>query len=317
MIASRWTRVAGPALVTALLTAGLAGEPDPGGNTVTCSYAFGGLVSLSCGDPAIEARIRANALTPEEAKAIDCPPVLWDDDQSAAEILEAQDPAFADDQSTYPLRAPDPAVAARVNRAWDRIERWLAAHASATLRQLKLGADPEDLARWEATHSRRLPDDLYASYLRHDGTEDGSGAGFQLPPSYDLLGLFDIDDRNDSNCRSLVMWGDREGADPEHGKWHGSLLAIGSDGYSRDLFVEPRTGRVGEASWQEKLAYDGPMGWPSHVAMLEALAGALESGQPLRRWYPVVVAGCALRWAEHPVPLRPGCAGGPRPSPSP
>ncbi|MEU8193782.1 SMI1/KNR4 family protein [Microbispora amethystogenes] len=200
---------------------------------------------------------------------------------------------------------------------WDRIERWLGAHASATLRQLKFGAGPQDLARWEATHGRRLPDDLYASYLRHDGTEDNQAAGFRLPPSYDLLSLLDIDVRNDANCRFLVMWGDREGADPEHGKWHGSLLAIGSDGYSRDLFVEARTGRVGEASGQERLAYDGPMGWPSHVAMLEALAGALESGQALRRWYPVVTAGCALRWAEKPAPLRPGCAGGPRPSPSP
>ncbi len=319
MIGPRWARVVRPALVAALLMAGLAGEPDLLKDAVRCmSISFGGSTSLSCGDPEFEAKIKADALTPEEAEAIGCPPIYWRGDRSTPEPgLPLSQPGFMIAEPTYTPRTPDPAVAARVNQAWDRIERWLGAHASATLRTLKFGADPQDLARWEATRSRRLPDDLYASYLRHDGADGNPGAGFQLPPSYTLLGVSDIDSENWSKCQDLVMEGDLDAADPEHGVWHGSLLAVGGDARGRELFVEPRTGRVGEAAWQEKLKYDGPMGWPSHLAMLEALAGALERGAALRDWHPVVTAGCELRWADDPAPARPGCAGGPRPSPSP
>jgi cell wall assembly regulator SMI1 len=210
-------------------------------------------------------------------------------------------------------------VAARVNGAWERIERWLGAHASATLRKLKFGAEPQRLAQWEDAHDRRLPDDLYVSFLRHDGADGDSGTGFQFPGAYGLLGVFDIDSVNWSNCHILVLEGDREAADPETGRWHGSLLPIGSTGEGKDLFVEPRTGRVGEAEFQEQLRYDGPMGWPSYVALLEATATALESGGPLRGWHPTVVAGCELRWSRDPStpPAGTSCAGGPRPTPTP
>lgn len=283
MIGPRWARVVRPALVAALLMAGLAGEPDLLKDAVRCmSISFGGSTSLSCGDPEFEAKIKANALTPEEAEAVGCPPIYWRGDRSTPEPgLPLSQPGFMTAEPTYTPRTPDPAVSARVNQAWDRIERWLGAHASATLRTLKFGAEPQGLARWETTHGRRLPDDLYASYLRHDGADGKPGAGFQLPPSYTLLGVLDIDSENWSKCQDLVMEGDLDAADPEHGVWHGSLLAVGSDARGRELFVEPRTGRVGEAAWQEKLKYDGPMGWPSHLAMLEALAGALERGAAL------------------------------------
>ncbi|OPG09985.1 SMI1/KNR4 family protein, partial [Microbispora sp. GKU 823] len=304
MIGLRWARVVRPALVAVLLMAGLVGEPDLMEDTVRClSISFGGSTSLSCGDPEFEAKVKADALTPEEAEAVGCPPIRWRDDWSVPKSNALRQPGAmstepAYGEPTYTPRTLDPAVTARVNQAWDRIERWLGAHASATLRQLKFGAGPQDLARWEATHGRRLPDDLYASYLRHDGADGNLGAGFRLPRSYGLLGVSDIDYVNGSKCEDLVMRGDPDAADPEHGVWHGSLLAIGSDAGGRELFVEPRTGRVGEASWQEKLKHDGPMGWPSHAAMLEALAGALERGAALRDWYPVVTAGCELRWAE-------------------
>ncbi|MEV4294836.1 SMI1/KNR4 family protein [Microbispora rosea] len=317
MIRSRWARVLWPALVAVLLMAGLAGEPDLMVHSTLCfSSSTGGAITLSCGDPEFEAEMKANALTPEEAKSIGCPPVEWGDEAKLSPDL-GQDPSFVSAEPTYTPRTPDPATAARVNQAWDRIERWLGAHASATLRKLKFGADPQNLAGWETNHGRRLPDDLYVSYLRHDGADGNLGAGFQLPPSYGLLGLFDIDYINWGNCQDLVMEGDLDAADPENGTWHGSFLAVGSDGSGRELFVEPRTGRVGEARAREKVEYDGPMGWPSHLTMLEALAGALERGEALRDWHPVVTAGCELRWAEDPAPVRPGCAGGPRPSPSP
>ncbi|MBX6382730.1 MAG: hypothetical protein IRZ07_07105, partial [Microbispora sp.] len=84
MIRSRWARVAMPALVGVLLLGGLAGEPDLMGESVLCSsVSMGDTVSLSCDDPEFEARIKAEALTPEEAKSIGCPPVRWGDEAKA------------------------------------------------------------------------------------------------------------------------------------------------------------------------------------------------------------------------------------------
>ncbi|GIH60446.1 hypothetical protein [Microbispora siamensis] len=216
MIGLRWARIVRPALVAVLLMAGLMGEPDLMEEAVTClSVSSGDSMSLSCGDPEFEAKVKANALTPEEAKAIGCPPIQWEDDGAAAGALtvDTQEPVFVGNEPTYVPRTPDPGVTARVNQAWDRVERWLGAHASATLRKLKFGADPQDLARWEADHGRRLPDDLYVSYLRHDGADGNLGAGFRLPRSYGLLGASDIDYVNGSKCEDLVMAGDLDAAD--------------------------------------------------------------------------------------------------------
>lgn len=113
------------------------------------------------------------------------------------------------------------------------------------------------------------------------------------------------------------MAGDLADADPEHGTWHGSLLPTGSDASGHELFVEPRTGRVGEAAFGERLRYDGPMGFPSHAAMLEALAAALEGGAAMGGSYPTVSGNCELHWAAEPTPLPGGCAGEPRPTPTP
>ncbi|MFI7635664.1 SMI1/KNR4 family protein [Nonomuraea sp. NPDC049400] len=298
-------------LAAVLLLGGLSAAAPGRVEYFACTYLGGYETKVSCGDPEFEAELRARALTPSQAQAIGCPPVVWED---AAPEPAIRLPSI---EPTYPVRTPDAAVAARVNRAWDRIERWLGAHASATLRKLKFGAEPQDLARWESTHQRRLPDDLYVSYQRHDGADGNLGAGFQLPGAYGLLELFGIDYINWGNCHDLVINGDLDAADPEDGIWHGSLLAIGSTGHGKELFVNPRTGRVGEAEFDERLRYDGPMGWPSHVALLEALAGALESGTALRDWYPTVTRACELVWAGQPATLPTGCAGGPRPTPTP
>ncbi|GAA4221111.1 hypothetical protein FHR32_005375 [Streptosporangium album] len=166
--------------------------------------------------------------------------------------------------------------------------------------------------------SRPSADDLYASLLRHDGADGNWGAGFQLPMSQGLSDLDDIFTMRSYNCRDLVMEGPPEAADPEHGRWHGSLLPFAATGKGRELFIDPRTGRVGESTWNENLRYDGPMGWPSYLALLEAVADSMEKGTALRDWYPAVTSGCELRWADEPADLAPsGCAGAPRPSPTP
>ncbi|MFG1617407.1 SMI1/KNR4 family protein [Nonomuraea wenchangensis] len=269
--------------------------------------------TMSCGSPERDAAMAAAMLTPAEARSISCPPLY---------VGQQREPEFGEvlptpESTTFAIRTPDPALAARVSDAWGRIERWLAAHASATLRKLRFGAEPERLAQWEHYAGRRLPDDLYASYLRHNGAAGNLGDGFRLPGGYGLLEINDIDYINMSKCQSLVLAGDLADADPEHGTWHGSLLPTGTDASGHDLFVEPRTGRVGEAAFGERLRYDGPMGFPSHAAMLEALAAALESGGAMGGSYPTVTGSCELRWAAEPAPLPGGCAGEPRPTPTP
>ncbi|WP_152990198.1 SMI1/KNR4 family protein [Sphaerimonospora mesophila] len=320
MILVRRLRAVRSIIAVALLMGGVVAdtaEQEEQQEFVSCSTVlFGDSVSFSCSDPEFEARLRAEALTPEEARAVGCEPIIWDD-ESGADPASRPEPEVVTTfgpEPTYSPRTPDPAVAVRVNRAWDRIERRLGAHASGTLRRLNPPAKPEHLAQWEGSHNRRLPDDLYASLLRHDGAGGNLGNGFHLPPTYGLLGLTGIDSVNRNRCHDLVVGGDLEAADPERGKWHGSLLAIGSTGTGKNLFVEPRTGRIGEVGWNENLRYDGPMGWPSYVAMLEALAGSLEAGTALRGRHPIVTGDCELRWAEEPMKTPPpGCAGDPRP----
>ncbi|MGW0805744.1 SMI1/KNR4 family protein [Nonomuraea sp. NPDC002799] len=256
---------------------------------------------ISCGDPEVDAAMRTRAFTPAEARAVGCSPVYFGEgpDEPMA-TLDGPMPR-------YPERTPDPAVAARVGRAWERIEGWLGTHAPATLRKLSPGAEPQLLARREATGGVRLPDELYASYLRHNGAEGNLGDNFQLPGSYGLLGVSDIGYINASNCQTLVMRGDPKLANDETGHWHGSLLPIGTTASGQNLFVNLRTGRVGEAESGRPLRYDGPMGWPSHAAMLEGVATALELGGGLRSWFPTVTSGCELRWANEPAAPPTGC----------
>ncbi|NUW39301.1 SMI1/KNR4 family protein [Nonomuraea rhodomycinica] len=285
---------------------------------VTCAYSWGGGMELHCGDPEAEAALRAGMLTAEQAREAGCPGLL------AAEPAPSADPGPTayigmDPPSGSPLppRGTDPAVTARVNAAWDTIERWLAAHASATLRKLSAPASPRDIEGWERALGMRIPDALYVSLMRHDGADGNFGAGFRLPLDLGLAGLSSYSSLHDYNCIDLIMAGVEEDADPDDGFWHGSLLPFASSGGGEELFIDPRTGRVGQKSGG-RLRYDGPMSWRSYPDLLEGVAAALESGGPLREWYPTVTAGCELRWADRPAASPPsGCAGGPRPSPTP
>ncbi|NRQ37850.1 hypothetical protein HII36_39380 [Nonomuraea sp. NN258] len=304
MVISRALRAGLALVVVAACAAGGAIEPV---RMVAC-----GMVGyeIDCGDPEFEAELKAGWLTPEQARAAGCP--------MAPEEEPEPDIPYPSDEPTVAPRAIDPAVTARVNAAWDTIERWLAAHASATLRALAHPASAEDVARSERNMETTFPDALYASLLRHNGADGNLGSGFQLPKGLGLAGMSSYWSLREYNCRDLVMAGSAEDADPDDGTWHGSLLPFSSSGRGEELFIDPRTGRVGEKGNAERLRYDGPMSWPSYLDLLEAVAAALGSGRALREWYPVVTSGCELRWAGEPAPApTANCAGGPRPSPTP
>ncbi|WP_283137611.1 SMI1/KNR4 family protein [Rhizohabitans arisaemae] len=267
-----------------------------------------------------EARILGRALTADQARAAGCAPIFWHGEPEA----EPPEPVDADPSPLPPPREPDPAIVARVNGAWDRIERWLGARASATLRTLRKPMTAADIAEWEAWRGTRLPDDLYASLLRHNGADGGSqptfplspaSSGFHFPPAHGLLDLWSMAEASAEHCRALVMGGSLREADPERGMWHGSLLAFAVADDGSDLFVDPRTGRVGVKVHAERVRYEGRS---SYLTLLEDVATSLERGTALRGRYPTVTAGCELRWATRPPSGYPsGCAGGPRPSPTP
>ncbi|MFG6196900.1 SMI1/KNR4 family protein [Nonomuraea sp. JJY05] len=290
-----------------------------GTRVVTCNYMWGGGMSLDCGDARTEAAMRARMLTGEQARQAGCPDLVEAEpapsDEPGRTYFVNMDPPS---EPPVPARATDPAVTARVNAAWDTIERWLAAHASATLRKLSLPATPRDVDSWERYSGIKIPDALYASLMRHDGAGGNFGAGFQLPLDIGLATLSSYSSLHSYNCIDLIMAGSQEDADPDDGFWHGSLLPFASDGGGEELFIDPRTGRVGQKSGGRRIRYDGPMSWPSYLDLLEGVAAALESGGPLREWYPTVTAGCELHWADKPAASPPtNCAGAPRPSPTP
>ncbi|MFI6478996.1 SMI1/KNR4 family protein [Nonomuraea sp. NPDC050663] len=289
-------RVLRPVLALVLLGAGTAASATEPVRRTIC-LTFDG--SMSCGDPELEASLRKRMLSPAQAQAAGCTPVTIG--RGAMDRPTGLRPA---DEPTPPPRSLDSAKASRVSRAWDRIERWLGSYASGTLR--KLEHPNGELPVWKP-----LPDELDASLMRHDG-------GLPLPHGLELHDRWGIAADQESHCNDLVLAGSVDEADPDDGTWHGSLVPFASDSRGTSLFIDPRTGRVGEKRWDENVDYEGSMGWPSYIALLEAIATALESGQPLRDWQPGVSAACELTWSTEPAGPPPAtCAGPPRPSPTP
>lgn len=69
---------------------------------------------------------------------------------------------------------------------WNRIETWLRANAPETLRDLRSGATRDDIRAAEAALGVSFPDDMVASYLRHDGQDH---IGYALMGQWQLLPL--------------------------------------------------------------------------------------------------------------------------------
>src|ERR1051326_7666845 len=56
-----------------------------------------------------------------------------------------------------------------VEEIWQQIEGWMSQHAPHLLQQIAPGADEEALTQLERDLDITLPDDMRASYRRHDG----------------------------------------------------------------------------------------------------------------------------------------------------
>ncbi|MFI7277882.1 SMI1/KNR4 family protein [Streptomyces sp. NPDC049879] len=194
-----------------------------------------------------------------------------------------------------------------VGRTWDRIERWLARHAPATYATLRPPAARDDVAALEEEFGIRLPGDLVASLLRHDGVTWPGQAAFALPGRFYLLDVAAIRE----HCAMWRRLAEREDATNlrDGSYWHPSFLTVAGTNAADAMFVDCRPGeRYGVVGWHIKGGepYFGPR--LPFAAMLGALADALEADRPLRglgESLPVAFAGRLLWekvWTPHPDP---------------
>jgi cell wall assembly regulator SMI1 len=172
---------------------------------------------------------------------------------------------------------PDAAMTDRVDRAWLRIEKWLAANAPASARALRPGATAGSVDAVQRRMSVAFPPDLVASLRRHDGMS--TGFGILLPPSYVLASADEIHPDWRANCDVLS----EQGADPLDEWWNRQFVPFAFGGGGGSLVVDQRPGshgRVGEFHPDDGTSFEGRP--PSFVALLERTATSLETGRPDR-----------------------------------
>ncbi|MER7009166.1 SMI1/KNR4 family protein [Dactylosporangium sp. NPDC000555] len=186
--------------------------------------------------------------------------------------------------------AQDPTAGARVEAAWTRIERWLAAKAPVSYASLRGPAAPQRIAAAQAGMSVAFPPDLVASLRRHDGVE--AAAAFTLPPFHRPLPLAQIVATWTVNCRVLADLA------PGPDWWDKGFVPFAADGGGGCLLADQRPGhhgRVGEFDPETGARFER---WPASTAeLLEDVADALETGSPFDgRYQPTVTAAGELDW---------------------
>ncbi|GII94735.1 SMI1/KNR4 family protein [Sinosporangium siamense] len=205
------------------------------------------------------------------------------------------------------LRLPDVATTRRVEKAWRRLERWLAENAPQSYADLAPPATPREIARVEKAMMLRFPDDLKASLMRHNGVL--RGAGSLLGMLYSPMSLSEIHSSWRALCDSLavaeaellIMSGDDpDSVAPEEFWWHWSVIPFAIDPAGDHLVLNGK-GRVGEFFEDEGLAFTDDGGRPSYAALLEAVVRSLEKGEPLDMWVPTTTRHGTLEWRYETV----------------
>ena len=251
---------------------------DPGGTTVTETRVFTQQGRPAAGRSPVPLD-PARPVTPRPEPASRLP-------------ATASCPQYA---GTVVATEPDARTTARVNAAWDRIERWLAAHAPSAHASLRPPAPPERIAALQARMSVAFPADLVASLGRHDGV--AAADGFSLPSFYRPLPVDQIVSDWEGTCTVLA---NAPGGDDWW--WHPAFVPFAAASDGGCLLVDQRPGghgRVGEFYPEDGTGFER---WPGSIAeLLEGVALTLESGEPYLKWYrPVVNADGRLEWAIEP-----------------
>lgn len=204
-----------------------------------------------------------------------------------------------------------------ITGSWARIERWLARHAPATYAELAPPASRSAIAETGEVIGMALPEPLAESLLRHDGT----GHRDVLPPFWSLMSAEDIADewqmKVEIGCEEEEAEDDGNGDDDflEGGGddeedddalaygpwWHRRWIPFAADGRGDALVLDQRGGRlhgrVGDADHEEGCTFERHAMWSSLPALLEAVAGSLETGGALDDSYkPFVNDEGALEW---------------------
>jgi cell wall assembly regulator SMI1 len=200
-----------------------------------------------------------------------------------------------------------------VHEAWQRIDRWLARHAPATLASLTPPADPAQLAAAQAELGVAFPADLVASLACHDGVARAQGgawyAQFRFPPSFRPVPVGEL----------VVIWRrwvELLAAAPPDQYWAGrppevhltayrraDWIPVATNGDGEELFVVGQPGEfygwLGTARHGSKASYDDSEA--TVAALVRAVADGLEQGTPTARYLPVVNERGGLAWQPDPA----------------
>jgi cell wall assembly regulator SMI1 len=185
-------------------------------------------------------------------------------------------------------------VTDRVNRAWDRIEKWLAANAPASAATLAPPASMEAIAKVQQQIGVPIPAELIAFLRRHDGAGTNMRNGFTLPPFYIPMSAEGIISEAMMMCDVLGS----SGSDGSVGAWwHGQVIPIAFDGGGGNLLLDQRPGRGGRLGDHDEETDMMFTTYPrSLTELLEQTATSLETGSAaLKHYHPKVVEG-ALEW---------------------
>ncbi len=170
-----------------------------------------------------------------------------------------------------------------VDRLWDRIEAWLAANAPEIAAALPPGVTKEEIRQVEAAMDGLvLPEDVKASYLRHNGYASGS---FLMNQSYfcDLAHLYVGPDTVEARYGAEHQGVPEEVFGPiQPVWWHRAWLLLAGT-YDHDyLLIDLAPAPGGQAGQIIKYHHtDGPTDViaPSFQALLSTFADALEFGK--------------------------------------
>jgi cell wall assembly regulator SMI1 len=179
------------------------------------------------------------------------------------------------------------AVSDRVNRAWERIEKWLSAHTHVVLPP---PADPQRIVDMQRQAGAPIPAELVASLLRHDGAPNG----FTLPPFYLPISAQEIGKQAAMMCDVLMSL---DLPDDVGSWWHGQYVPFAVDNSGESLFFDERAGhngRLGEHDNEGEVNFDR---WPPTLTeLLEQTAEGLETGHTVLNSYRAKVTDGALGW---------------------
>ncbi|MGW8376043.1 SMI1/KNR4 family protein [Streptomyces sp. ODS28] len=195
-----------------------------------------------------------------------------------------------------------------IPESWERVERWLAAHAPATHSALLPPATPDEVVAAERAIGMAFPEPLVESLQRHNGTDRGSLPGL-LPPFWSLLGTEEMAET--WRMRTRIY----EESTPEHERaeeeaeseaalgpwWHRQWIPFAEDGGGDELVLDqrptaPLPGRIGRADHEQGCRFLPHPMWESLPALFAATATALETGEAVGSYEPFVTADGELDW---------------------